>query len=90
MNYKRTYWLLFLGSGILLVLGEVPAMAAGDLGAGTFLAVLGGTIMAFFSGRALSNLDAAGGPERADFRFGIVVVAFVLILIATIASLLLF
>lgn len=88
VDYQQTYWLLFLGSGLLLVIGEIPALAAGDLGTGVLLTLLGGTVMSFFAGRALGDLETAGGPERPDFRFGVVLVAFVLILVATVVTLL--
>jgi hypothetical protein len=84
-DYNRLYWLLFTASGVLLGLSELPGVAAGRDFA--FVGLVAGLVLVALGARGLRSPETAGGPEELDLRFGVVAVAFVLLLLSAVVSL---
>jgi hypothetical protein len=86
VNYQRAYWLLFTGCGVLLALGEVPALLAGRVSLAGALSLLVGGIVAVGGAYALGSGEERGAPESFDLRFGMVLVAFLLLVGTTLVA----
>ena len=89
MDYRRTYWLLFLGIGVLFGVQAVIALAAGaSLDLVTGISALAAVVIVGLATFALSNQGAAGGPDRPNLLFLFAVVAFLFLLAGTVLQLL--
>lgn len=88
IDYPRTYWLLFVACGVLLVVGEVPSLFAGRVGLGTAISLLIGGFVAISGSYALRAGEERRAPDSLDLRFGILLLAFVFIVLQTAVNLL--
>ena len=86
IDYPRLYWVLFVSCGVLLVVGEIPALLAGRIGFGTALSLLVGGFVAVSGAYALGTGEERGAPESVDLRFGILILAFVFIAFQTLVT----
>jgi hypothetical protein len=86
VDYQRAYWLLFVGCGVLLALGELPALLAGRVSLGSGLSILVGGVVAVGGAYALGSGETRGAPESLDLRFGMVLVAFLLLVGTTLVA----
>ena len=80
MDYRRAYWLLFLGAGLLFGLLRYLDYAAG--GAVTLWTGLAGAVAVLvvaLSAYAAANPERAGGPEAPNARFAVAALAFLLL-----------
>jgi len=83
VDYQRAYWLIFTACGLLLVVGEVPTLLAGRVSVGPGLSLLLGGVVAVGGAYALGRGEERGAPDSLNLRFGMVVVAFLLLLLDT-------
>lgn len=82
MDYRRTYWLLFLGAGLLFgLLQYLDYAATGAFGVWTALTVLVAALVVVASGYAVAFPDRAGGPEESNARFAFALGMFLLMLV---------
>ena len=89
MNYRRTYWLLFLGIGLLFGVQAVIALVAGaPLDLATGISVIAAVVIVGIAAFAFSNPEAAGGPDRPNLLFLFAAVAFLFLLAGTVLQLL--
>jgi hypothetical protein len=88
MEYERLYWLLFVGCGLLLAVGEVPLLLMGQFTLGSTLSVLFGGVIAIGGVYALNSDESRGAPSSLNLRFAMVAFAFLLLAGTTLQSLL--
>lgn len=89
MDYRRTYWLLFLGIGLLFGLQGVLSLAAsGALDLTTGISLVAAVVIVAVAGLALRDPENAGGPDGPGLLFLVAVVAFILLLVGTVVQLL--
>ena len=89
MDYRRTYWLLFLGIGLLFGLQAVLAVAAnGSLDLTSGVSVIAAVVITGVAALALREPDSAGGPDAPGFLFFVAAGAFLLLLVGTAVQLL--
>ena len=89
MDYTRTYWLFFLGAGLLFVLSSyLDYLVAGSLTLWIGVSLLLGFVVVGVSAYAVWDPERAGGPTELNFRYAIAVATFLLLLGLTIERLL--
>ena len=81
MDYRRLYWLLFLGAAVLFgLLTYLDFLAAGEVTLLVGLYWLVAVAIVAVSAYAATYPDRVGGPEEPNARFALALVAFVLFL----------
>ena len=83
LDYRRTYWLLFLGVGLLFLARTGLARSTGEpldpTGIVPGLAALAIVVASLFG---LRDPERAGGPDGPTLLFFVAVAAFVLLLVS--------
>ncbi|WP_255149328.1 hypothetical protein [Halorarius halobius] len=87
MDYRRIYWALFVGIGLLFGIRYLPVVLAGGRGLGELAAVAGAVVLAAAGLFGLARPERAGGPEEPNLLFAIVLFAFLLELAAAVLGL---
>jgi hypothetical protein len=76
MDYKRIYWLCFLGIGFLLFVQYVPDLLAGSLGIAGVAVLVGGVGMMAGALYTLRRPETVDGPTKPNLPFWTVVFGF--------------
>ena len=83
-DYARTYWLLYLGVGLLFgVQGLIDYAVAGVVSLDVALSLLVGLFIAAVSAYALRTPGRVSAPQRPNLLFAVAVVAFVVLFVLT-------
>jgi len=89
MDYRRAYWLCFLGAGLLFALSVWPDYAsAGRLTGWTGASLVVGLVVAGVSAYAAAYPDRSGGPTEPNVRFALAVGILLLMFARTVPGLL--
>ena len=89
MDYRRTYWLLFLGIGLLFGLQAALTLAGGGpLDLTTGVSIVAAVVIAGIAALALRDPENAGGPDGPGLLFFVAVAAFLLLVAGTAVQLL--
>ena len=89
MDYRRAYWLLFLGAGLLFgVRHYLEYAASGTVGAWTAVAAAVALLVVGVSAYAVADPDRVGGPDSANARFALALGLFLLMLVLLVDQLL--
>jgi hypothetical protein len=83
VNYCRVYWLCLLGVGGLWILRSVLEVVSGSVGLHVYVPLLLGASLSIVAGRALRDLDEAGGPDGPTPMFFVAVLAFLIMVVVT-------
>ena len=83
-DYARTYWMLYLGVGVLFgVQGVLDYVASGAVALNVVLSILVALSITAVSVFALREPGTVGAPQRLNLLFAVAVVAFLVLVVLT-------